>query len=238
VAAGTNGRVTGLRRIFLLGAAALASVAALVAIGAVLNGEFGETEGKIFATLAATFVAGSTAVAGIALLARGASRPLGYAGVVLAVGGYLLWAEQIWAEHDSDGYWKLLIVILTWTLAVLLVTTNRLLIHSERLARTLYPATAGVTGAAALSSTIMLLREEGDGWQLFAVLLILAVLGEVLAPILDRYAATADAPAERLLGTVGGASVFAVRGLPRTVRLNGSDVQLREDEGIVVRPAA
>jgi hypothetical protein len=64
------------------------------------------------------------------------------------------------------------------------------------------------------------------------------VLGEVLAPILDRYVPTADAPAERLLGTVGGASVFAVRGLPRTVRLNGSDVQLRDDEGIVVRPAA
>jgi hypothetical protein len=230
--------MTGLRRIFLLGAAALASVAALVAIGAVLNGDFGETEGKIFATLAATFVAGSTAIAGIALLARGASRPLGYAGVFLAVGGYLLWAEQIWAEHDSDGYWKLLILILTWTLAVLLVSTNRLLIHSERLAHTLYPATAAVTGAAALVATVMLLRAEGDGWQLFAVLLILAVLGEVLAPILDRYVATADAPAERLLGTVGGASVFAVRGLPRTVRLNGSDVQLRDDEGIVVRPAA
>jgi hypothetical protein len=150
----------------------------------------------------------------------------------------VLWAEQIWAEHDSDGYWKLLILILTWTLAVLLVSTNRLLIHSERLARTLYPATAAVTGAAALVATVMLLREEGDGWQLFAVLLILAVLGEVLAPILDRYAATAEAPAERLLGTVGGASVFAVRGLARTVRLNGSQVQLRDDEGIVVRPGA
>jgi hypothetical protein len=230
--------VTGLQRIFLQGAAVLASVAALVAIGAVLNGDFGETEGKIFATLAATFVAGSTAIAGIALLARGPSRPLGYAGVFLAVGGYLLWAEQIWAEHDSDGYWKLLIVILTWTLAVLLISTNRLLIHSERLTRTLYPATVAVTAGAALTATVMLLREEGDGWQLFAVLLILAVLGEVLAPILDRYAATVDAPAERLLGTVDGASVFAVRGLPRTVRLNGSDVQLREEEGIVVRPAA
>jgi hypothetical protein len=68
--------VTGLRRIFLQGAAVLASVA------------------------------GSTAIAGIALLARGASRPLGYAGVFLAVGGYLLWAEQVWAEHDGDGCWR------------------------------------------------------------------------------------------------------------------------------------
>jgi hypothetical protein len=229
--------VTDLRRTFLLGAAALASVAALVAIGAVLSGNFGETEGKIFATLAATFVGGSTLMAGVALLARGASRPLGYAGAFLGVGGYVLWAEQIWAEHDSDGYWKLLLLILTCALAVLLVTTNRLMIRSERLARTLYPATAAVTTGAALTATVMLLREEGDGWQLFAVLLILAILGEVLAPILGRVQATAQAPRERLLGTIAGASVFAVRGLPRTVRLDGSDVVLREDEGIVVRPA-
>jgi len=40
-----------LRRVFLLGAAALASVAALVAIVTVLTGSFGDTEGKIFATL-------------------------------------------------------------------------------------------------------------------------------------------------------------------------------------------
>ena len=57
-----------LRRIFLLGAATIVSVAALVAIGAILNGDFGDTEGKIFATLATAFVAGSAAVAGIACL--------------------------------------------------------------------------------------------------------------------------------------------------------------------------
>lgn len=55
-----------LRRAFLLGAAALASVAALVAIVTVVSGDFGETEGKIFATLATTFAAGSALVAGLA----------------------------------------------------------------------------------------------------------------------------------------------------------------------------
>ena len=70
-----------LRRIFLLGAATLASFAALVAIVAVVNGDFGETEGKIFATIAATFVAGSTVIAAIAFLARGASQPIGLVGL-------------------------------------------------------------------------------------------------------------------------------------------------------------
>ena len=98
--------VVRLRRIFLLGAAALATVAALVAIAAVLNGDFGETEGKLFATLAATFVAGSTAIAGIAVLARGVSRPLGVLGVVLAarrlraVGGADLGAAR---ERHATG---------------------------------------------------------------------------------------------------------------------------------------
>src|SRR6185436_4578478 len=67
-AQGRKGVGMPLRRIFLLGAATIVSVAALVAIGAILNGDFGDTEGKIFATLATAFVAGSAAVAGIACL--------------------------------------------------------------------------------------------------------------------------------------------------------------------------
>ena len=86
---------------------------------------------------------------------------------------------------------------------------------SPRLARTLLPATAGAAAGAALVASVMLLRENGDGWQLFAVLLILALLGEALIPILERYAVPDDAPAERLLGIVGGAEVLAVRGRAR-----------------------
>jgi hypothetical protein len=47
-----------LRKVYLKGAAAFAAVAALLAIATVLQGDFGETEGKIFPTIAATFVAG------------------------------------------------------------------------------------------------------------------------------------------------------------------------------------
>jgi hypothetical protein len=227
-----------LRRIFLLGAAGLASLAALVAILAVLTGNFGETEGRFFATIAATFVAGSTVIAAIAFLARGASPPLGYIGLALAVFGYLLWAEQIWAEHASDRYWEFLGIVLAWTLASLIAITNRLLLHSPRLVRTLYPATAATAALAALTVTIMIVRENGDGWQLFAIFVILALLGEVLAPILDRYAASDDTPSERLLGTVGGASVLAVRGDRGVVRIGDDEIPLRNDERVVVRANA
>jgi hypothetical protein len=227
-----------LRRIFLLGAAALASAAALVAIAAVVSGDFGETEGKIFATIAATFVAGSTTIAGIAVLARSVSRPLGLLGIVLAVGGYVLWTEQIWAQHDSDAYWNLLVTVLAFTLATLIAVTTRLLLRSPRLLRTLYPATATAAYLAAATLTVMVLRDTGDGWQLFAVLLILAVLGEILAPILDRYTASQEAPSERLLGTVAGASVLAVHGGTGVVRLGDDEIALRQGEGVVIRPSS
>ena len=224
-----------LRRVFLLGAATLAAVAALVAIAAVLNGDFGETEGKIFATLAATFVAGLLATAGLALLARGVLRPLGLLGVVLAVGGYVVWAEQIWAEHDSDRYWDFLLILLALALATLAATTNRLLMSAPQLVRTLFPATAAAAAFAAAVAVTMLLRDNGDGWQLFAVLLILTVLGEILAPVLDRYLTAREPDGERTLGVVGAVSVIAVRGRGRTVRIGETEHALAADEGVVIR---
>jgi hypothetical protein len=225
-----------LRRVFLLGAAALASVAALVAIVTVLTGSFGETEGKIFATIATTFAAGSALVAGLALLGRRESPLLGYAGIGLALTGFVLWSAQIWGEFAGDGYWKLVGILTAWSLAVLIVTTNRLMLSSPSLVRVLYPATGAAAGGAALVATVMILRESGDGWQLFAVLLILALLAEVLAPILERYGGSRERPAERLLGVVGGVEVVAVNGgNARLVQVGGTSARLDAGESVVVR---
>ena len=225
-----------LRRVFLLGAAALASVAALVAIATVLSGDFGETEGKIFATLATTFAAGSALVAGLALLGRRESRILGYVGICLALTGFVLWSAQIWGEFAGDGYWKLVGVLTAWSLAVLIVTTNRLMLSSPSLVRVLYPATGAAAGGAALVVTVMILRESGDGWQLFAVLLILALLAEVLAPVLERYGGSRERPAERLLGVVGGVEVVAVNGgNARLVQVGDASARLDAGESVVVR---
>jgi hypothetical protein len=230
-----------LRRIFLLGAATLVSVAALVAIAAIVNGDFGDTEGKIFGTLATAFVAGSTAIAGIACLERSVSRPFGWLGIVLAAGGFLLWTDQIWQEHDSGRYWKLLGLILIWTLVVLVVTTTRLMTRAPQLLRSLYPATAVASVTAGLTVSAMVVRENGDGWQLFAVLLILALLGQTLTPILERFmtAPSGEAPTERVLGEIGGAVVVAVNGRRggRSIQLGDREIPLADDEHVVIRPA-
>ena len=225
-----------LRRVFLLGAATIASVAALVAIYTVLNGHFGDTEENFFATLATTFAAGSALIAGLALLGRRESPILGFAGVGLAVTGFILWSAQIWGGFAGDWYWKVLALLTVWSLAVLVVTTNRLMLSSPSLVRVLYPATGAVAGGAALVAAVMILRESGDGWQLFAVLLILALLAEVLAPVLERYGAADKRPAERLLGVVGDAEVIAVHGRnARSVQVGDASARLAAGESIVVR---
>jgi hypothetical protein len=226
-----------LRRVFLLGAAAVVSVAALVAIVTVLSGSFGETEGTIFATLATTFVAGSSIVAGLACLGRGASRPLALVGIALATAGFALWSAQIWGEFDSEAYWKVLGALTAWSLALLVAMTTRLMLTSPVLVRRLYPATAGAAAGAALAASVKLLRQKGDGWQLFALLLILALLGETLTPILERFIVTDPQPSERVLGVVAGAEVVAVRGRgTRSIQVGGESAELAAGEGVVVRP--
>src|SRR5262249_21495197 len=233
-------RAMSLRRIFLLGAATIVSIAALVAIAAIVNGDFGDTEGKIFATLATAFVAGSTAIVGIACLERGVSRPFAVLGVLLATFGFLLWADQIWDQHDSGGYWKLLGLLLAWALATPAGTTTRLMTRSQRVERTLFRATAAAAVGAGLTVSTMILRENGDGWQLFAVLLVLALLGEALTPIVERYsAATSDqAPRERVLGGDRRGRRPRRAGAPGR-RIDPSrrpEIPIADDARIVVRP--
>ena len=221
-----------LRRIYLKGAAALAALAALLAIATVLQGDFGETEGKIFATIAATFVAGSAVMAGIASLAQG-SRWLGRAGIVLAAGGFLLWVEEIWAGHDSETYWKVLGLVLVWTLVTLIGTTSALMTTTQR---RLHLATLTCAAAAGLVVSVMILGENGDLWQLFAVLLILTLLGEILIPIMERASAAEARPAERELGTLGGVTALAVRKAGRrVVRIGDRELPLAADESVVLR---
>lgn len=70
-----------LSRLFWIGAAAILIVAALVAVGSILRGDFGETEAQILGTLLSLLVAGATAIAGLALIERGVAREFGVAAI-------------------------------------------------------------------------------------------------------------------------------------------------------------
>ncbi len=80
--------MTGVRwsRVFWIGAAAILIAAALIAVAAILRGDFGETEAQILGTLLALLVAGATGISGLALVERREVPTLGW----VAVGGAAL----------------------------------------------------------------------------------------------------------------------------------------------------
>lgn len=225
-----------LRRLFWLGAAILFSVAALIAIGAVL-GDFGRTQERILETCGIAFVFGTTVLAGLACLDREVIRPVAWVAIVLGISSFAVWTGGTWKEAPSDEYWKVAGVLGVWTLAALIVTTLRLLASSPRLLNTLVPATWGTAVLAAAVSTEMILSDDSGPWRLVIVLVILTALGYALTPALQRFWAAAEtAPdAERLLGTLGNIEVFAVRGDGRSVTIGSSRTPLGSGEGIVVR---
>jgi len=96
-----------LSRIFWIGAAAILVAAALVALVAVLRGDFSDTDGRILGTLAAALLAGSTLVAGLALAERGA-RALGWAAVVVSAPAFAAIAYSIWdfAFEGESETWR------------------------------------------------------------------------------------------------------------------------------------
>jgi hypothetical protein len=225
-----------IRRLFWLGAAVLFSVAALVAIAAVLGGSFDETQWKILATCAIVFVAGSTALAGLACIDRGVFRVPGGAAIALGTTSFAVWTGGVWSGMSDETLWKLAGILGTWTLTALVVTTLRLLAGGGRL----MAATMAAAVLAALTGSAMILAANGDAWQLLVVLIILTLLGYLLTPVLRRLSSEAAPPprAERLLGTIGSVDVVAVRGDGRTLRIGDDVVRLDGGESVVLRTRA
>lgn len=224
------------RRLFWLGAAVLLSAAAVVAIAAVLTGEFGETQRRILGTVGLLFGCGSTALAGRACIERRVVVQPAYAAIALACISFAYWTVGIWTGgYESDTLGKIAAILGAWLIALLIVTTLRLLLRAERL-RPVFAGTVLTALLAACLGTVVIAADTSTGWQPLLVLVILTVAGYFLVPILQRFTAadTRERPHERVLGVVADAEVVAMRG-PRAVRLGSETFSLDEDETIVVR---
>ena len=183
-----------MRRAFWIGAAALLGAAALVSIVALVRGEFTETDGKILGTLAVVLGAGSTVVAGLALVDRRDLALLGWATVAAGAvsGGVLAW--QVWTQFDGERWSLDAVIVLA---AALLVATARLL--HRRLAW-LFWTSAALTSvtAAALVWIVHADPAGGEVWpKALGTLAIVTVLAWFLVPVLGRVAVR---PEERVVG--------------------------------------
>lgn len=227
----------GLIRLFWIGAAALLTAAALIAIAAVVRGDFSDSDGRILGTLAAALLTGSTLLAGLLLVERG-GRILGWTAVALALPAFVLLAYAIWdVVFDGGGdAWRY-----GWTgtltlVASLLAVTARLLARAAVVRRLATGAGVLAAAAAAVSTVAVWQRNPGDAiGKTLAVLWILTGASYLLVPILQRFnglSAPASASDERVLGALHGVELVASRGAVDGVPVARPD----PGERLILRP--
>jgi hypothetical protein len=226
--------VTGadLRLSFWVGAAAALVAAALIAILAVFDGEFSDTDAQILGTLGALLLAGGAFVSGLALVDRDRSL-LGRIAAVLAPVGLALLLYAIWDAFDEGGdEWRY-----GWTGALLLVVllvsvTAQLMARSPGIRP--FASGAGVlaTVAAALS-LYAIWNEESEGLsEIIVALWILTVLLYLLVPVFQRTRAATMTDADvRVLATLGDVELIATAA-------GGLDPKLVPGERLVLRRRA
>jgi hypothetical protein len=133
------------------GAATVLVVAALVSFVSVMSGPYTSADSKIFYSLGATLLAGSTFFAAFVLIDRDVWA-LGLATLLAAPFGWILLVFALWAEATSTSnadteFWTGIVVLVT----ALLTATSQLLAETTFARRLALGATAVALVAAAVS---------------------------------------------------------------------------------------
>ena len=206
-----------LSRLFWIGAAALLGAAALVAVVAIVRGEFTDTDGKILAVLGTALVAGGVALAGLALIDRRELAPLGWLAVLGALVLFVILvveAVRDWDEGDltTSGY---------LLLGVLLFASTAGLLRRPPGDWTFWPTMALLAVGTVVTEIAIFGQSDSDAWaKALGVVWVLAGLCWFLVPVLGRLAGrSARTGAERVVG----------RGPGRV------EVELAEGELLIVR---
>ena len=224
--------MTGARhaRLFWIGAAGVLVLAALIGISALLRSDFSDTDWQILLTLLALVVSSGTAVAGLTVAERSHAL-IGWGAVGVAPGAFLFIATATWDGFDSETLGRLA-GSAAFALVATLLGTTQLVLH-----RGAYAWLVVFTWAAAilafLLSTSALWNDSGDTWQVAASIWILALVGWLLLPVLQRFSA-AGAPAigMRVLASLDGVELVATRSE------HGVAVELQPGERLVLRRRA
>ncbi len=203
-------------RVFWIGAAAILVVAALVALVAVVRGNFSDTDGRILGSLAALLYCGGTALAGFALAGRGPARTLGWTVVAGAATCLTLVLWEIWSyalDVAGESWSKLASSAVIALAAGLMATTSLLIAGRSRLAP--LAALGGVLSALTAALVVVGVWSEPDSdayVKAVATLAIVSVLAYFLVPVLQRFTqAGAEEGQVRVLGSLGDVELLAVR---------------------------
>jgi hypothetical protein len=178
------------RRIVLLVVAGLLSASALLAIGILLVGRFGDTEGRILGTTALLAGYGLLSLPGVVLLGQGRLRILATGQTALVAVSAALALAAIWGFSDSAMLGKSLG---TATLAAVAsgqaaFLAGRRQDRDPASVRRLFAASCGTAAIAVAAGTALLWAQPHAAVypRLFGALVVLDLLLAALQPVLAR----------------------------------------------------
>ncbi len=186
-------RQTSVRRSLSWALVAALCVAALTAIGAVLSGDFDDTDGRIIATSLGFAVFSATAASGASLRFRDSERLRTLGGASMALSGlsFLILLVALWGGGDEDAWrWfgSAALVALACSHASLvsgaLRASDSAAVQALATASIALGVVDALFGILAISGAIHDIEERFA--QLMAVLLILLLLTTALPPVLRR----------------------------------------------------
>ncbi|MHC4939315.1 MAG: hypothetical protein ACYTHK_10130 [Planctomycetota bacterium] len=190
--------MSNLKKPFLRALVGSVGLSAVMSIFAILAGDLGWFELRILLTSTTIAVASISGLACGACAATG--RLLPRAGIAVTVGAALMVIAGVWAEPDSEAYWKLAVCASVYAVAcahVSLLSTARLQDSHRWL---LVAARVVIFATATLIGGMLVFEADGEGlFRLLGVGAVVAAALTVLIPILHRLSpARIDAEIARL----------------------------------------
>jgi hypothetical protein len=169
-------------------------VAAAVAIVALLQGDFSDTEWRIVGTALGFSLFTALGGAGDALRRQAQDRPalVGGATVVAAAIAFALLLAACWIDVDSDTLWQAwgaVSFVALWGSLASLILRGRRASDSSSIAILIVVSlvTSGLATTAAVLTVTEAVDDVSDGLvRLIGVVLVLALLSSVLPPIMRR----------------------------------------------------
>jgi hypothetical protein len=167
----------------LYGIATVMSLAAALAIGILLFGDFGGTEGRILLTTLVLAGFGALSVPAAILWDQGRRLPLAAACAALAAAGAVLAVTGIWANTDNETFGKVVSTVMFFLVPTVATTA----LAARPLHRLFVPSVAVAYTVATLGAAAMWTETESGGLlRLLGALVVLAVLLFALQPLLLR----------------------------------------------------
>ena len=183
---------TSVRKVLLKLFIGFLSMTALVAIFAVLRGEFGETQIKVLITTFSISAGSICAMPCAGFIERNGAKTVGIVGILAASGAVSLVIIGMWGEIDEKEFWKTTVMFIVICVAL----AHACLLHLPNLTasyRWTQPASAILITLLALQIIFAVWGEVGeeDYYRLMAALSVLVILVTLVVPICGRLGANA-----------------------------------------------